>query len=117
MATLYEVLFLKALGATVLSETIVLAVLYARFCPKPVPWLRLALAGIWASAGSLPYLWFVLPSVITNRIIFMIAGEVFVTLIEVPVLCYFLALTWKRAALFSVICNCASIGVGLLFFR
>jgi len=114
---MYDALFLKALGATVLSETIVLFGLYFRFCPKPIPYFRLVLAGIWASAGSLPYLWYVLPSLITNRAAFMIAGEVFVTLIEMPVLYYFLALTRKQAVLFSVVCNCASICVGLIFFR
>jgi hypothetical protein len=113
----YEILFLRALGTTVAIETVVLGALCLRFGPRPVQWGRVVAAGILASSGTLPYLWFVLPPFITYRMALIVIGEILVTLLEMPVLRYVLPVPWGKAALFSVICNAASMGLGLLIFK
>lgn len=113
----YEVDFLIALATTITIEISVLFVMLRvvlRIPQSIVQNDRVIFSGIFASFATLPYLWFILPVLIQERIAFIMIGEVTVTLFEAIFYCFVLNLSFKRAFSVSVICNLVSFISGLL---
>jgi hypothetical protein len=111
----YEMLFLKCLLQTVLMETVVLLVLFRLvFRNKEIGMVRLLFAGFLASFATLPYLWFVLSTLVDQRIWFVLIGESFAVVMESFILMALLRIKYPRALLTSLICNLVSFSIGLL---
>lgn len=112
-----ELLFLKALFATILSESIALVVLIkGPWWRLNVGWPLLFFSGFFASFSTLPYLWFIFPAWIKNHSLFVLGGEFFVFFIEMIVYYFVLIKSWKKAAILSLVCNLFSILVGKVIF-
>ena len=75
---------------------------------------KIALVGIVASGLTLPYLWFVLPSFISNSTLYLISGEVSVFLIETLIYIWLLNLKSGQALAVSLIANAASLLLGFV---
>ena len=100
---------------TVLIETIVLFLIAKLFRKEnQISNWRLILIWILASTITLPLLRFVLPLFVTDEIVYMVAWEFAVTLIEMFIIKYWLKISRGKAILASVICNLCSYIVGIL---
>lgn len=111
----YEILFLKALLLTITIETIVLISLFKLFYKtKAIKLWLLILTGIVTSFATLPYLWFIIPVFIKNRMNYMIISEVAAVVIESFIILGLLRICYKKAILVSTICNMSSFLVGLI---
>lgn len=113
----YVLEFLKALGLTLLIELPLLLEVVTYLFKEKNPHLntpRLLATGTLATFSTLPYLWFVLPELINNYFLFLVVGEISVTLLESFIYTLALHLKFKNALLLSIICNLLSFGLGLL---
>lgn len=109
---LYEIRFLQALALTLLIEVPVLLFLFSRLARRPVPSVRaLALAGACASALTLPYVWFVLPALVTG-FAYVVLAEVFAVALEAFLYAMWFRLDPMRALALSLACNAASYLLG-----
>jgi hypothetical protein len=111
-------LFLKALLLTDAIETAALLLtirLWFRIGRRELPNSRLLFAGVFCSATTLPYLWFVLPWFIAHRGVFLAVGEPLVFLVEAVFYYFVLKIGMKRSLALSLVCNLASFLIGLLF--
>jgi len=117
---LYEIRFLQALALTVAVEVPALFLLL-RYVFKArgggLEAYRIALAGLFASAATLPYLWFVVPAFVDSRGMQITAGEIVVVLTEALFYAVVLRLGFPRALALSAAANAASVAVGLLILR
>ncbi|OGJ21708.1 hypothetical protein A3K73_03120 [Candidatus Pacearchaeota archaeon RBG_13_36_9] len=117
MLSSYDVSFLKSLVLTVIIETLVLILIVRKFykiSSKKIPTKYLIFAGIFCSFSTISYLWYFLPSLISDWTIYVIVGELLVFLIESVVLSFILKLSIKRSLLASFVCNFASFFIGLI---
>lgn len=112
---IYEYLFLYALLATLLTEVLVVF-LILRYRYKNYNNLCIVFAGVISSALTLPYFWFILPSFISDRMMYIIVGETSIILIEAFIYFYLLKLKFSQALIISLVANIASILVGLVIF-
>ena len=112
---IYEHLFLYALLATVIIEVFVVF-LILRYKYKNYNNGSILFAGVVSSALTLPYFWFVLPSFISDRIMYIIVGETSIILIEAFIYFHLLKLKFSQALIISLVANIASILVGLVIF-
>jgi hypothetical protein len=111
----YEMSFLKALLFTVGIETAVLFIVFKLLFKSPEIKSRLLiLAGILPSFSTLPYLWFILPLFIKNRISYSIISEVTAILIESVIIFGVLKIYYKKSLIASLTCNMTSFLTGLL---
>jgi hypothetical protein len=108
--------FLLALAVTLAVELAVLVVL-ARYVVRlwHLGAWRIVLAGMLASALTLPLLWFAVPAVIGPRY-YLVVGELLVCVIETVVYRLLLRVGWGRAALLSLATNAVSLAVGLAVY-
>jgi hypothetical protein len=114
---LYQIQFLKALCLTAAIETVALFLLirYAFRIPGTVlSSARLAFAGLFCSATTLPYLWFVLSAFLKSRVLLGVVGEPLIFLVEALFYYFVLRIGVKRSLLVSFVCNLASVMGGLL---
>ena len=108
-------LFLKSLLLTVLMESAVLLILFRLvFKNTKIGIVRLLFAGFLASFATLPYLWFVLSTLVDQRIWFVWIGESFAVVMESFILLALLGIKYPRALFTSLICNLVSFSIGLL---
>lgn len=113
----YEVQFLVALLTTTIVEVPVAAFVAKKLLrSREVPLRRLLFVATLASALTLPYFWFVLPAFVASRALYLIGGEVAITLVEALLYKELLEISWKRAVVISLCANVTSIIVGLLLF-
>ena len=110
----YEILFLKALLYTIVIETICILLLFGLYYKKFYSFnlLLLIFAGIICSFATLPYLWFIFPYFVKQRVFYLISGELFVVIVESIMIFEILKIKYKHALIISLICNMASFGVG-----
>ena len=122
----YELIFLRGLLFTILAELgagILFRILETKlgFFRKKVlgaiPWWKFVVVIAMATVMTLPYVWFVLPFVVTPKIVFQIVAELFAWLMEAVfyVLCF--RLKAREALVFSFVLNLFSVVLGLLFFK
>lgn len=112
----YEVLFLYSLIITLVVEVPVVFLL-ARYLYMNTDKSGIVFAGIISSTLTLPYFWFVLPIFVTDRIIYILAGESAIILVEAFIYFRLLKLKFRQALFVSLIANISSILVGLIFIK
>ena len=113
----YYGLFARGVGITLLVELAVLFLVVRLGLKRTRQSLSnplLVFAGAFASGGTLPWLWFVLPVVIPSYGLMVAVGEVLVWAAEAIFYHFLLRLDWKRSGLLSLVCNSASFGTGAL---
>lgn len=111
----YELLFLKSLFLTISIETVVLCLFFRLFVKLENTSLnRLVITGIIASLTTLPYLWFILPNYINQRIWYVIIGETFAVLIEMLIIGVILKVNLLKSFFSSLTCNMISFLIGLI---
>jgi len=118
--TPYEIQFLMALVSTVAVETLVLFLLvrlWFRIQSRVLSNALLLFAGLFCSAATLPYLWFVLPRFLKSYTLLAVVGELLILLVEAVFYYFVLKLGLRRSLLVSFVCNLASVISGLLIFR
>jgi hypothetical protein len=109
----YEQRFLLALLLTWLIEIpTVLFLAYTVFKLRQISFWRILFSGLLASALTLPYLWFVLPSILTT-ISGIYLGEVLVFLVEALLYHWLLGLSYPKALVLSFTANTLSFLLGL----
>lgn len=109
----YEQIFLWALLMTLLIEVPVVF-LVNKYIYKNKNNIYVLFTGIVSSVLTLPYFWFILPAFISNRIVYIIVGEISIVLIEAFIYYCILKLKFSQAIIISLIANIASILGGLL---
>lgn len=114
----YEISFLKSLAVTIFIETLLLWML-TRTCVrgKSVPLFMVITTGFFASFATLPYLWFLLPLVLQQRIWYVIVAESLAVVFESFIFFGFLKINLYKCFLFSLICNISSFLTGLLIMK
>ena len=114
---IYEQKFLLALFFTLISEVPVVFFLVKYFLKyKDLKIPTIIFVGILASVLTLPYLWFILPAFVVNRITYLIVGESLVVLVEAIIYFKLLKLKVIDAFVVSLIANIASIILGYLIY-
>lgn len=114
---LYEQKFLFALLLTWVIEIIV-AVIFIKYLFKyqEIKISKIVFVGLIASALTLPFLWFILPIYISNRVLFILLGEISVILVEAIIYYQFLKLRLPQSFVISFVANAASILLGIVLF-
>ncbi len=115
----YLQLFFISLFFTIAAETLALFILVRnvfRLTARQSPDCLLIFAGILTSACTLPYVWFVLPSLFSSWMLYAFAAETFAVLAEGAIYLVLLRLKWREAFLLSLACNMFSFALGLLLF-
>ena len=108
--------FLWALIFTDIVETIILfLLLWYVFKKREKGWLKIVFIGLFASFATLPYVWFVFPSLISlfSYSVYLTVAELFAFILEALLYRFSLDLDWKIAFLVSFICNFISCVLGL----
>jgi hypothetical protein len=111
------VLFLKALVLTDTIETILLFLIIRLWFKIPRSGLSnslLLFSGIYCSATTLPYLWFVAPRFLHPYAVLLVVGELGVFLAEAVFYYFVLGIGARRSLIVSFVCNGASLAAGLL---
>jgi len=110
----YEMLFLKSLVLTIFIESVVL-VLFFRLVVRNehISLSRLLSTGLIASLATLPYLWFILPMYVDQKLWYIVIGETFAVLMETFIIGGMLRITVLKSFLSSFTCNLISFLVGL----
>ena len=114
---LYEQKFLFSLLLTLVVEIpIVVLLVKSLYKQKEIRISKIIFVGFVASALTLPYFWFILPAYITDRLLFMLYGEIIIVCIEMVIYNQLLKLKLTRSFAVSLITNSMSILAGLIFF-
>lgn len=114
---LYEQRFLFSLLLTLIIEIPIVVLLVKFFYKhKEIRNSKIIFVGFVASALTLPYFWFILPAYITDRILFILYGEVIIVCIEMAIYNQLLKLKLTRSFVVSLITNSMSILAGVIFF-
>lgn len=112
---IYERTFLFALLLTLLIEIPVVFIGIKFFYKqKVIKNEKIILAGLIASVLTLPYFWFVMPSYISSRGVYIFLGESLIILIEAIIYNQLLKLKFFKAFIISLSANIASILLGLM---
>lgn len=110
---MYERAFLLSLCITLAIETpIVFLIAWYKY--KIREWYSILFAGLLATVLTLPYLWFVLPVFVGDRVTYLIVGEVLVFVVEVLVYHWVLGVSFRQALVLSFVANMASAILGLV---
>ena len=111
----YENQFLLALASTLAIEVPVV-LLVAHLLPlNGIRPRKFLIPAVLASTLTLPYLWFVLPAYTHDGGIYIVVGELLVTLIEALIYKSLLSLSYQQVFLLSFIANLASFSFGIFF--
>src|SRR4030042_268260 len=114
---MYELDFLRALGITIFTETLLLFWVVRSFYNIPQEQISTTLilfGGILSSGATLPYVWFVLPVFVKSFLLYTLVAESFAVLAEAGIFRMLFRIAPPKALLLSVICNLGSFGVGRL---
>jgi hypothetical protein len=122
----YELIFLKGLLFTIIAELgagILLRILetrlgfFKRKVLSVIPWWKFVVVIAMATVMTLPYVWFVLPFLVTPKIVFQVIAELFAWLMEAVFYGFCFRLKAREALVFSFVLNLFSVVLGLLFFK
>jgi hypothetical protein len=109
--------FLTAAAFSIIIETTVLILLY-KYLKISESRKKLIIAGILATGGTIPYVWFIFPVLsYTSYFLYVVVAEIFAFVVEALFYRIFLGLDYKKAFIFSFLCNSASFGAGLLILN
>ena len=107
---LIEIKFLIGLFVTLIIE-IAIVVLLAKFVFRLKDLRNAGAIAIIASVLTLPYLWFVLPLFLPAEN-YLLFGEIIVIIVEALIYLLFTKLSWKQAAMASIVANAVSFYLG-----
>lgn len=122
----YLIEFFKALSLTLSVELAIGLLLRMadrkftlKFNPslKSTSLIKFITAILFASILTLPYVWFIFPILIKDRLLFGISAELFAFLMETLLYHFFLELNLKSSLILSFSLNLGSFLIGLLIFR
>jgi len=117
---LYEYKFLISLLFTLFVEIIILFVLMNFLFKKEKKRITnslLLFTSFLCSFATLPYLWFIVPLLITTRVYYVLFGEIFVIFIESLIIFFMLRISYKKSIILSFICNLLSFLLGLILLN
>lgn len=109
--------FLRSLLFTVVVETATILVIARKVFKKSadnVSTGKLVTVGIYASLVTLPYVWYVFPSLLRSFPIAIAVGEMFAVGVEAIFYAAFLPLNKKESFALSLLANIASYALGKL---
>ena len=109
----YQKTFLLALFFTLLAE-IPVVFISIKYFYKNENIKNIVFAGVVSSSLTLPYFWFVLPVFISDRMMYVLIGEVSIVFIEAFIYFHLLKLKFSQALVVSFVANIASILAGLI---
>ncbi len=112
----YETLFLLSLLVTLCIEVPVVFFLVRKKALNISPADSIVISAT-ASLLTLPYLWFIFPVYITNYTLYVIIGEIVVTIIEAVIYWRLFRISMTQALVLSVIANVSSVIFGFLIMR
>ncbi len=111
----YELLFLKSLLLTILIEIPVMFIYFRLFDKlSELKIYRVLITGFIASFATLPYLWFILPNYIDQKMMYIIIGESFAIIVETFIIEAILRTKFLKSFLCSLSCNAISFLLGLI---
>lgn len=111
----YDILFLKSLVLTIVIETIVLFIFFRWIVKlKDIGIAQLLMTGFLASFATLPYLWFVFPTYIDSKLLYIILCESFAILVETFIIAALLRIKYIQSLWCSLSCNIISFFTGLI---
>lgn len=114
---IYEQKFLLSLLLTLIVEIPIVVLLVKSFYKqKEIKISKIIFVGFISSALTLPYFWFILPTYITDRLLFMLYGEIIIVCIEMVIYNQLLKLKLTRSFIVSLVANSMSVLAGLIFF-
>jgi hypothetical protein len=105
--------FIFSLILTLISETLVLLVIFNRFVKQKKTRWEIVLASFFANSCTLPYVWFVFPLVFSYYKS-LIISELFAFIVEIIFYHHFLKLSKKQSLLLSLIANLVSFLLGMV---
>jgi len=107
-----EMVFLISLLLTLIIEIPILFIFIKYIFKKnKIALKKIIIAGVIASALTLPYLWFIMPPFIKSN--YLLIGESLVIIAETLIYFYLLDLDLKRSFIISLFANVASFLIGL----
>lgn len=110
----YEILFLKSLALTIFIESLVLVVFFRLIVRNEhISINQLLSTGLIASLATLPYLWFILPVYVDQKLWYIVIGESSAVLMETFIIGGMLRATLLQSFLSSLTCNLISFLIGL----
>ncbi len=104
------------LALTVAIEAVTLAVVVRWLFGlgrEALPWHLVAIGAVVASGLTYPYLWFLAPVIIDDYWWRHVVGEPLIVAVESCVLYGVLRIGWRRAVVAALLCNGASILIGI----
>ena len=111
-------MFLKSLLLTVAIEMPILCVLSWFFSNRnDFNLARLLMTGFFASFATLPYIWFIFPYFICNKVWYVVFSESFAVVAESFIIFFMLRIKYTKSLMFSFICNAASFLIGICINR
>jgi len=111
----YEISFLKSLLTTIAFETAVLYIIAKRnYFNLNIKTAIAIFAGILASCTTLPYLWFIFPVFIKNKLAYIILSELTAVFAESLILKVIFKTSYSKALLISFLMNTISYSVGFI---
>ena len=113
---IYEIMFLKALGFTIVIELVILVVIVRYFYKikkKEISNGLLIFAGT-ASFATLPYVWFIFPAFIKEYNLYLIVAEISVLFLEAIFYYFVLKIGFLKSFFLSLVCNTASFVLGIV---
>jgi hypothetical protein len=112
----YEYNFLSSLLLTLIAEIPILIFFVKYFYKnKELEISKIVFIGFLASALTLPYLWFILPTYIFNRCLYLLGGEVSIVIVEAIIYNRLLKLKLSQAIVVSLTANIVSMLLVLIF--
>lgn len=106
-------MFLKSLVLTLIIEMLVLYILSWIVLRNDIKLSRVLMTGFFASFSTLPYLWFIFPYFIGDKIWYIIASELFAIVVESFIIFSMLRIKYFKSLIFSLVCNTVSFLIGI----
>lgn len=103
--------FLEAFILTYAIETPILYLVLRRFLTVK----KSAVLSLLLNAFSLPLVWFVIPALMPDRLLYVASAEGFAVSTEASLL-RLVGISWRKAIPASVIMNMASFSLGLVYY-
>lgn len=116
----YPLLFLEGLGLTISAEILMgwfLQRYFHRYFSFKIKGFRFYFFVGLASFMTVPYVWFVWPNLVPDRLWFLFLAETWVWIMEAIVYFFAFECKFKKALFFSLILNVFSFLLGLLIYR
>ena len=111
----YEQKFLFSLLLTLIIEIPIIVLFVKKFYKhKQIPTHKVIFIGAVASTLTLPYLWFVLPAYILDRLLYIAFSEILIIFVEAVIYNQFFKLKLSKALIMSLVANVISMAFGLL---